>query len=99
YLKAASDLLAQLGSVLVAVHCDGVSSSGVEYLVLAAGNRERAVVLARHLAAIDHPPVHAAPPRFGRRSFGPRYDLEMVIRWRPGRAICRAQRNRRRNGS
>src|SRR5436190_16289376 len=60
-LDQTAQLLAELGSVLVAVNCHGVLHRRVEDLVLAVGrDRHRATHLARILPAVDEFASHVA---------------------------------------
>jgi hypothetical protein len=61
-LQPAAEHFPKLGGVLVAVLGDGMRYRGVEDLVLAAGDGERAADLVGYLAAVDHLSGHGVLP-------------------------------------
>ena len=61
--QPAADALAELRGVVVAVLGDGVHHGGVEDLVLLAGDRQGAVDVAGHAAAVDHLAGHVRASR------------------------------------
>jgi hypothetical protein len=71
-LRIASDrldhlgqLLAQLGAIVMTMHCDGVLRCRVyKFVPAVCRNRDRAVLFARVITAIDKKSSHLGPPKF-----------------------------------